>query len=280
MPGIVWLASYPKSGNTWLRAFLCNLLANEDHPLSINSLHELVPSASNGRVYQQFTDKDPAELTPEELARIRPLVHRAIADRSSQPVFLKTHTFLGTSHGVPTITPEATAGAIYIVRNPLDVCQSLSGHNRIATDIAVEGMGDDYAEQRSIDAGYVNDPVRSWSINVKSWTRISDPKVKVVRYEDMVNDEYSTFQEIAEFLGLGVSENQIRKALKFSSIDELRKQEKSTEFVERNKTSSEPFFGEGRTGQWKSKLSPDQVKKIVDVHREQMARFDYVPAEM
>ena len=136
--GIIWLASYPKSGNTWLRAFLANYLQDRPAPVPINELVQF--SLRDGFLihHERLIGRPAAELSMAELARLRPKVHEHFATAKGQTVFVKTHNLVGEAEGTALITPAATAGAIYILRNPLDLAVSYAHHYRVSLDRAVE----------------------------------------------------------------------------------------------------------------------------------------------
>src|ERR1700724_941815 len=116
MAGIIWLASYPKSGNTWLRAFLHNFLRAPDRSYDINRLTDLTAGESMLDLYRA---QDPAldQHYPDQRVReLRPLVHRAIPRSSPDTVLIKTHNALVEVDGHPLISLDLTAGAIYVVR--------------------------------------------------------------------------------------------------------------------------------------------------------------------
>ncbi|NJK96875.1 MAG: sulfotransferase domain-containing protein, partial [Bacteroidales bacterium] len=118
---IIWLASYPKSGNTWFRAFLANLLHPGDKPADINEL-EGGPIASSRALFDEATGLSSSDLTPAEIENLRPFVYRYIARNSTEIIFHKIHdAYTLTSEGVALVPAEATRCAIYFVRNPLDV---------------------------------------------------------------------------------------------------------------------------------------------------------------
>ena len=105
---------------------------------------------------------------------------------------------------------------------------------------------------------------------------VSHPALHVVRYEDMISQPLKIFSAIASFLGMRVDKNRLRRAVRFSSFNTLAGQEKLNGFIERTPVQ-EKFFRSGKAGAWKKKLTEDQVKNIVAIHRQQMARFDYLP---
>ncbi len=275
MGAIIWLASFPKSGNTWMRAFLHNLLRNPDRPMPINELDKFTLGDSQYSWYQLFTSKPAPELTLEELAELRPKVHRAMMGAHPDSVFVKTHGYLGASKGAAIHTMECTAGGIYIVRNPLDVTLSYADHFGLSLDDAIEAMGLEGALSQATETQVI-EFLNSWSTNVKSWTQVPNPRLHVVRYEDMLDRSVRTFTGVARFLGLNPPRPRIEKAIKFSSFRTLKKQEEEQGFRERSE-HSKAFFRKGRRDQWKRELSPAQIARVVELHREQMARFGYIP---
>ena len=116
----------------------------------------------------------------------------------------------------------------------------------------------------------------SWSQHVLSWTRKPHPAIYVMRYEDMLNEPDKTFGGLARHLLFDAGEDQLAEAIRRSSFDALRDQEEVEGFRERPKPSKK-FFREGRADQWKEILTAEQVKRIVDAHKEQMMRFGYLP---
>ena len=150
MGGLVWLASYPKSGNTWLRAFLHNLLRDEDEPVDINAFMQLSVGDTLREWYSEVAGGDIDELSDDDIAQLRPQVHRRLTEISKNSVFVKTHNYLGTDRGVPLITMAVTVGAIYVVRNPLDLVLSLAPHFGLSIDGAIKLMASEKAVHRPI----------------------------------------------------------------------------------------------------------------------------------
>ncbi len=275
MGALIWLASYPKSGNTWMRAFLHNLLRNPDNPMSIGEIDSFTIGDAQANWYLQFTDKQPTDLTLEDLASPRPKVHRAMMSAHPDSVFVKTHSYMGESKGVPLMTMECTAGAIYIARNPLDVVISLADHFGVSIDEAIGIMAHEGGLSAATETN-VTEFMNSWSTHVKSWTQVSNSGLLTVRYEDMLDNTIKTFTKVARFLGVKPPRERIVKAIRHSSFRELRKQEDASGFKERSQHSKK-FFRVGKKGQWRKQLSEEQVRRMVDYHREQMKRFKYLP---
>src|SRR5579859_7160016 len=128
MGNLIWLASYPKSGTTRLRAFLHNYLRPGDEPYDINRLTDFTASESSAALYRHYDPRPPSRLTAAEVMALRPLVHRDLTRAFPGPVFVKTHNAVLLIEGVPLLTPQFTAGSIYILRDPRAIALSYSHH--------------------------------------------------------------------------------------------------------------------------------------------------------
>jgi len=277
MGGLVWLASYPKSGNTWMRAFLANLLIDTPEPVPINHLAKFCLGESARIFYEGAFDKPLDEVSVSEIARLRPQVQESLTRFSVQPVFVKTHNYMGTWFDVPLINLKVTAAAIYVARNPLDVAISCSHHFGETIDesikrLSIAGSG------TKMSASHVPEIYHTWSHNVDSWALHPNPRLLPLRYEDLVAQPELYFGRVVRFLGINLPEERFRRALRHSSFDILKDQEKEQGFLERPKTS-QSFFREGRAEQWRDVLSPEQVRQIIHDHRATMERLGYIPKD-
>lgn len=277
MSGILWLASFPKSGNTWLRAFLANLLSNAREPVDINALPQFGWGDAKAELYEKVAGKPAKEMSDEELHLLRPRVHRLMCTlRGGDTVMAKTHNALTTLGGVPTITPEATAGAIYVVRNPLDVTSSYASHFGLSVDDTIEAMAADSNFITTTDK-FVFQMLRSWSTHVRSWTEAPGLDPLVVRYEDMARKPGKTFGRVVRFLGLNSPQDRVERAIRFSSFRELARQEEARGFVERS-ANAQRFFRQGRAGGWRAALTGEQIERVIAAHRDVMRAHGYLDA--
>ena len=143
MNGIIWLASYPKSGNTWFRVFLTNLRGEEGGPANINKLHS-APIASARGIFDDEAGVEASDLTPDEIDRLRPEIYTHLAKQAEETLFMKVHdACTSNDKNLPLFPEEATAGAIYIIRNPLDVVVSFADHSGWDYDKAILRMADE-----------------------------------------------------------------------------------------------------------------------------------------
>ena len=275
MGQLVWIASYPKSGSTWVRAFLHNYIRQPDTPYDINSLTDLTAADSNAERYQRYDPRPAAHYTIADVQRMRPLVHRDLTGLDSTLVFVKTHSALLQVEGAPLITPEVTAGAIYIVRDPRDIAVSYSRHWGRSIDATIAFMADPEAATGGTEAR-VYERHSSWSVHVHFWTRHPNPRLHVMRYEAMVANPEESFGALISWLGQDPPPDRLRRAVRFSALDGLRAQEQAKGFVERPAEATGPFFGTGQPGRWRSVLSPAQQARIERDHAAMMQQFGYL----
>jgi len=281
--GILWVASYPKSGNTWTRAFLNNLLKivqgeDEGKAHDINRMAEYTVWDISAKRYARLLDKPAEELTHDEIAQTRPQVQREIAEATDGLAIVKTHHALVLDRGVPTINFEVTSGAVYVVRNPLDVAISFAAHLGRSVDDAIGTMGAPGLET-GVSEKSVYEVYGSWSQHVESWTRKPHRTVFVMRYEDMLAHTRHVFAALADHLLLDATPAQLDLAIERSSFAEMRKQEDAEGYREKPEVA-ERFFRSGTSGQWRDTLSEEQIARIVRRHHVQMARFGYLTPEL
>ena len=277
MAGIIWLASYPKSGNTWLRAFLANYMADPARALPINELPNYTLGDNMQLHYEQFTGRTFTELDAGDIARLRPRIHQWFMQSRREEVFVKTHNAVIHVDKVPLITPSATAGAIYVIRNPFDVAVSFAHHYQVDYDVAVESL---CAEDYRLPATTVTLPqyLSSWSRHARSWLEAPGLTRHLMRYEDMSRNPQKAFNKLTKFLGLPSEPARVKKAIRFSSFRELAAQEAKTPFVEARPDGKSKFFRAGQAGSWRKVLSETQVARLTDAHGPMMREVGYLTA--
>jgi Sulfotransferase domain len=278
MGKIIWLASYPKSGNTWFRVFLTNLTQDSDTPADINDL-ERTPIASARPLFDDAAGVEASDLTHDEIDRLRPLLYEQLAENSEETLFMKVHdAFTVTSDGTPMFARAATRGAIYFIRNPLDVAVSYAHHSAAPIDRTIKSMG-------RANHALVSNPNRlhnqlrqrllTWSGHVLSWVDEPGLPVHVMRYEDMKRNTFDVFRGAVRFAGLPDDRARIEKALSFSEFSVLQAQEQELGFREKM-PRSKSFFRKGETGSWREALTERQVQQIIADHGPVMRRFGYL----
>ncbi len=271
---IVWLASFPKSGNTWARIFLANYLANENRPVDINHVHRFAMGDSSINTYQMVAGGDFDINDHEVVLGLRHKVLRGIVANNADVNFVKTHNANGTSFGYRLIPEEVTRSAVYFVRNPLDVTLSFSRHFGVSHEEAVDNLWNpDHVTVP--DKFTIWQYLGSWSEHVKSWSKTNPFPTLVIRYEDMVADPEEAFSKMLQHIGIPVEPDRLTKAVKFASFEESKKQEDEGGFLETS-PKAEKFFSKGKSGQWKDDLSPELISKTRRWHRKVMKKYGYL----
>lgn len=276
--GIYWLASYPKSGNTWVRAFIANLKANHDTPADINELN--TGAIASGRSWIEETlGFGIGELSQEEIDQLRPNVYRWCSQQAQTIEYHKIHdAFTQLSDGRDLVPIDATRGALYIIRNPLDVAISFAHHSNSSIDTAINNMSNPtfaFCNSRIKLCDQLQQRLLSWSDHVLSWVNAPQLKRLIVRYEDMITHPLRTFTDIANFLELSQNQCNIKNALEYCSFQILQAQEQINGFKEKTALSAN-FFRKGIVGDWQQSLSQTQIQRIINDHRQVMQRFGYV----
>ena len=272
---IIWLASYPKSGNTWFRAILAYLYRKDT--FDINQL-DISPIYSSRNFIENESGIDTTELTSGESEHLR----LSIFDSpfGEFPSFFKIHdalTFL--PDGRPIIPAHQTFAAVYFIRNPLDVAVSFAFHGAKTVEKTIENMNNNNFTLAASPRKY-NNQLRQlllkWSDHVKSWTGQKFFPVKVLRYEDMLENPHAIFQDaISGFLKLPFSKNEISDAVDACSFENLSRYEKEKGFKEKA-PGCDAFFRKGIAGDYKNFLADEMISQIISNHSETMKQYNYI----
>lgn len=274
LKNIVWLASYPKSGNTWTRIFLANYLLNSDKPVPINQVHRIGIGDSIAKTYALVNNGvyDPADRITH--LKGRDLVMRRIVSNHADMNFVKTHNQNGVAFGHQLILPRYTMKAIYILRDPRDMVISYARHYGQTPSETIDTISrDDNATLA--DGRNVEQYLGTWSNHVLGWTNSRKFPVHTMRYEDMHAEPQRTFGDLLTFLSIPIDAARLDKAIRFSSFDEVRAQEDSDSFIEKSE-KAEKFFHTGTTGQWQRVLTDKDLAKLQANAGKVMAKFGYV----
>ena len=263
---IIWLASFHKSGNTWVRAFLANYFAPGGARIGLNQLFDAVVSDVRQDFFDQAAGRAFKGRDFDDSIALRPRVQRLIAAARPGSQFVKTHSKIARIGPIDLILPEVTAAAIYIVRNPFDVAPSYARHSNVPLDRSIENMCDPKALTAS--ESQIFEVLGRWDDHLSSWTGSPGLALHVMRYEDIAADPERAFRALLGFLEAPVGDGKLRRAIRHASFASLQGQEARQGFRERP-AAMRRFFVRGEPGGWRTELTPAQVARI---------RSEFLPA--
>jgi hypothetical protein len=280
---IIWLASYPKSGNTWLRLFLRSYFLSNDINFSINTLGNTDYEA---KTFPNLYDlkKYNVDYTKFENIVKNWIPLQEYINLNNKVNLLKTHNGNFTINNFPFTNTDNTIGVIYIVRDPRDVVLSMSNHFNVNHKNVVKLITNVHhyelnEEERNpnLKDGFKSSILGSWSYNYLSWKSYKGRKVHLVRYEDLSKNPFKYFTEILEyltnFINFKIDENKVRKAINETSLQNLKKMESNIGFSEKSREAE--FFRKGKVGEWKKSLDRKLVKEIEEKFCNEMKELKY-----
>ncbi len=257
---LIWLQSYPKSGNTWMRLFFSALVHGT---VKIDQLRHKSYQCSDKGLYRHVTGSDIEEESnlSAYLKRI-PFQQTLSRQLGGNLILLKTHAMYSSLNGVPLIAAGVSRKAYVIVRNPFDIIPSYADHFGVPIEDAVGYIHNDNKKLGSfIPAEEVYPvPVGSWARNVISWLSQDEIEVYPVRYEDLLQDDGALEDLATDFLGEGDA-TKIAKAIAETRFAKLAEQEANLGFGEKSPHSSR-FFRRGKTNSGFESLTPEQIDYI------------------
>ena len=277
----VWLASYPKSGNTWLRAIV-TALETHHHLFGVNQLGSGAQPYSVTSAIGRY-GIDPRWLSRSELDRLRTslIIDADRAGESEAPRLRKTHETYRTGDdgcglAAGPFPLAATRAALLVVRDPRDVACSFAPFFGVDLDTAIDRMatitGDHHT---SPAAGRTAQPWGTWSTHLQSWLAPDVPfPVHLVRYEDLRADTAGTLQPVFAAIGLHCTRAQLDAAVEQARFERLRDSEAERGFRETSPRTT-TFFRSGRAGGWRDELTAQQVATIETDHAAAMRLLDY-----
>lgn len=254
MRNLVWMASYPKSGNTWARMFVAAYLgevegggekaesgelraegqreeANRGQGFDLLQVNQFSRSDSLLALFADLAGKPSAELTDEDIDAYRLAVQQRLAANIGQRV-VKTHNARVKPNGQRQVYSRFTKAGVYIVRNPLDVVDSLADHINYSIDDAIALMNQPDHRLGRTDK-HAAQMVGTWSHHVWSWTKNDNEfPLLVLRYEDLKQNPYEHFGRMIRFLGWDYDESCVRRAVDATVFASLQQAEQSSGFAE------------------------------------------------
>ena len=282
---IIWLASYPKSGNTYVRAFLSAYYFSENGHFDFSQIKN-IDQFPHEKFFKQKVNN-----MKEASKQWMPIQRKINQDKKIK--FFKTHSFLGNYEGNIFTSPETTLGAVYIIRDPRNVLTSLKNHFSLEDDKALKMITDKERWLMSNNGSFASYTyISSWSNNYLSWLRNNQFRRLFIKYEDLITNKYETFRDIIVFTNTlmnrveGVDKSKLQKAIETTNFNILKKKEISetfngseSSFKDWRKFHSENknlFFNLGPENNWKEILKKNISNEIENNFEKEMKKLRYL----
>ena len=283
---IFWIASYPKSGNTWLRALISTYYFSKDG----NFNETLLKKIDQFPTRKYFLDFDYDPKIVGDTCKYWVKAQEKI-NLKNKLKFFKTHNAFGKLNNYDFTNPQNSVGCLYIVRDPRNVLTSIKNHYELNTDKAIKWMNNEkqfvYDVEKVEKFGFSDFQfISSWSLNYKSWKVQKKIPIKIVKYEDLLNQTYSIFKEVIEFINKTakidekINISKIKNTLNSTSFSKLKKKEAKHGFSEAvisqiNKKKKITFFNLGPENDWRKILNKDLKEKLNKIFKNELDELYY-----
>ena len=279
---IIWISSYPKSGNTWVRALLSSYFYSKDGNFHFDLLEHIKEFPKHSDYLNEISVyKNLAEIAKEWI----PAQRKLNLKHNNSTFFLKTHSTICNVEGSHFTNKENSLGAIYVVRDPRNVILSLSNH----FDLSIEKSLEMICNKKQIitnptkENRYIGFTVLSdWQNHYRTWKNCKLVEVKIVKYEDLILSPKNTFISILnyinKFMQVDIDEDRIKNVLMSTKFSKLQQSENKYGFKESSNMSgfNKKFFNLGPKNNWKNLLKKEIKEKIENHFKEEMKELGYL----
>ena len=282
---IFWIASYPKSGNTWLRALISSYYYSEDGKFDENIISRIGQFPEK----RHFTSFDYDQNVVTDTARFWLKAQEKI-NLDKKLNFFKTHNAFGSVNNNPFTDAKNSIGALYVVRDPRNVITSLKNHYELNTEQALKWMQNEnnyiYDVHRFKQDGYSDFQfISSWITNYKSWKVQKKIPIKIIKYEELLGETFIVFKDVIEFINKTsgnnekINKDKLKNAVNSTLFDKLKNREEKNGFSEAitSKTSNKkiPFFYLGPKNDWRKILDDELKNKLNNIYKQNLIELSY-----
>ena len=285
---IIWITSYPKSGNTWIRSFLASLLYKDDNTNVFSNLDKIKQFPGRSLFKNFVHDFQSIDEVYKNWLNVQSYINL-----DNKIKFLKTHHANCSVKNYKLFDDINTLGAIHIVRDPRNVLTSIKNHFALedfdeAKKFIVsekKWIGISKSKNKTIednDDNIIPTLISSWKINYLSWKN-QTKNYLLIKYEDLIKDPYKEFFKISNYLekvmNTKFDENEVVGAIKQTSFKNMQNLEKKgffNEYIKREDNKKIKFFNLGPKNDWKSYLNNEIVEEINFKFKNEMKELGYL----
>ena len=276
---ILWISSYPKSGNTWVRTFISTYYLSKEDKFNFELLknikqfpHEKFFRGTINNINSAINSWDQAQSNINDKNKL---------------IFLKTHSALVKINDKPFTSRKHTIGGIYIVRDPRNVITSISNHYQLSFENALKFMTNNrkYLLNKKDKENYANFTfINSWSEHYRSWVQSKDLKILLIKYEDLEKDPVNTFKKIVKFVNRitkkndAIDDKRLRNIIESISFEQLKYKERKEGFPEAIRSTQNKkinFFYLGNKNKWEKLLTPSQKNITFEIFKSDLKKLNY-----
>ena len=283
---IFWIASYPKSGNTWLRILISCYYYTENGLFYENVFKKIGQFPEK----MHFTSFEYDKNIVTDTTRFWIKAQEKIND-DNKLKFFKTHNAFGALNNNHFTNSKNSIGAIYVVRDPRNVITSLKNHYELNDEQALKWMMNEKnfiydVEKFKVDGYSDFQFVSSWNTNFKSWKSQKKIPIKIIKYEELLNETYVVFKDVVEFINMTTNNKQkidkekLKNAVNSTLFDKLKDSEQKNGFSEaitskKDNKKKISFFNLGPKNDWRKILDKDLQIKIGNVFEKEIIELEY-----
>ena len=282
----IWLASYPKSGNTLVRSLLASYFFSKDGIYNFS----LIKNIKQFPNIKLFEDLGIDVRNEKEVIANYVRVQQSFNKRESIQ-FLKTHSYLFNIENNAFTDLNNTLGVIYIVRDPRNVVTSLANHKALTTDDATDVLTNSWCVEGNLNSFNYTERTTlytgTWASNYKSWRSFkSQGKYLLIKYEDLIHKKEEIFLKILKFIhrlnkkNFELDKVKFKNAIDSTSFERMKTLEKEVGFneskVDKKTGKKINFFNLGEKNDWKKMIAPNIKEKIENSFKVEMKELGYL----
>ena len=257
---IIWVASYPKSGNTWVRSIISSLIYTKDGIFDFTSIKKI----------DQYPQRRFLEYFTQDYNNIHEIKKHWITSQErinldNKIKFFKTHHLNCKIDNYPFTNKKCTQATIYIVRDPRNLIDSISNHFSKSLEESKKFLLTSKilspGKEIELRGGNVITYLGSWKEHYKFWTKDNE-NLLIVKYEDLIKNIHQEIDKIISFLkdfiDFEVSDTKKENVIKSTSFEALKKMEDNGNFTEsvfvNGSNEKVKFFNKGPNNNWQNTL--------------------------